>query len=402
MEIIGGIIIFLLLVVIIMLYLSNQANKDKITSDLELIKNDLSYELKSNLNEINTSLAQNNERILKEISEFKIGMLTSYSQTNLEQINGLNKFKEEMLKELNQNFRIVNSLLESKLLEINKDLNTQLDKNFAKTNTAFSQMIERLAKIDEAQKKIEGLSNNIVSLQDILSDKKSRGAFGEVQLNNIIRSIFGEKQEYYKFQAKLSNGTMADAIINVPDPVGSIAIDSKFPLESYKRMVDGQLDDASIKEATKQFKVDLKKHIDDISQKYIIVPETTNSAILFLPAEAIFAQINAYHPDIIDYANAKRVWITSPTTLMATLTSVQAIVQNIEQSKYAKIIQEHLVKLNEEFVRYAKRWDALSNHIDTVSKDAKEIHTTTRKISNQFEQISNVAFDEEEVELIDE
>lgn len=400
MEIIGGIIIVLLLVLILMFYRLSITKKDKINNDLEVMKNDLSLELKNNVNEINISLANNNMHILKEISEFKIEMLKSYALTNFEQNNSLNKYKEEMLKELNQNFRTVNSLLESKLLEINKDLNTQLDKNFAKTNTAFSQMIERLAKIDEAQKKIEGLSNNIVSLQDILSDKKSRGAFGEVQLNNIIKSIFGEKQEYYKLQAKLSNGTMADAIINVPDPVGSIAIDSKFPLESYKRMVDDNLDDLSVKEANKQFKIDLKRHIDDISSKYIIVPETTNSAILFLPAEAIFAQINAYHPDIVDYANAKRVWLTSPTTLMATLTSIQAIVQNIEQSKYAKIIQEHLVKLNDEFVRYAKRWDSLSSHIDNVSRDAKDIHTTTKKISNQFERISNVTFDEE-VDLIE-
>ncbi len=235
-----------------------------------------------------------------------------------------------------------------------------------------------------------------------MNDKKSRGAFCEVQLNNILKSIFGEREEYYKIQHKLSNGMLVDALLKVPKPVGNIAIDSKFPLESYRRMVDPNLEAGLERVVIRQFKNDLRKHIDDISDKYIIEPETTNSAIMFLPAEALFAQINAYHQDIIEYAAKKKVWLTSPTTLMATLTSIQVIVQNIEQSKYAKVIHDHLQKLNIEFQRYNIRWENLARKMESVNKETYDIHTTTKKISSEFQKISNVQFDEKEVDLIDE
>lgn len=346
------------------------------------------------LDELFSQQNNNYDRLIKDFNELKLDTLKESSNNHLGQVRAINDFQEKMLKELNENFTKVNDLMKVKLLDINKELNEQLDKNFAKTNNAFSEMIGRLAKIDEAQKKIESLSTNIVSLQDILSDKKSRGYFGEVQLNNIIKSIFGEKNDHYKIQAKLSNGSIVDALIKVPEPVGNIAIDSKFPLESYNRLMDEKTSLDLKNNAIKQFKSDIKKHVDTISSKYIIAPETTNSAIMFLPAEAIFAEINAYHPDLIDYANNRRVWISSPTTLMATLTSIQVIVQNLEQSKYAKVIQEHLMKLNDDFMRYSRRWDALSKHLDTVSNDAKDIHVSTKKITNQFEKISNVNFEE--------
>ena len=379
MEIYAIIIILLLIVVVLMLFLQRRTNDRINKQNAEALKQELLMGLKDNFNDISLSLNDNNVRMLKEFSEFK----------------------EKVDKSNSDNFVKVNEVLNHKLLEINKDMQAKLDKNFLKTDDAYQKMIERLVKIDEAQKKIENLSTNIVSLQDILSDKKSRGAFGEVQLNNILRSVFGEKQEQYQIQATLSNGTRVDALLNVPEPVGMIAIDSKFPLESYRTMMDDEVDIYGRNEAQKQFKKDIKAHIDAISDKYIIPNETTDGAIMFLPAEAVFAQIHANFSDIIDYANKKRVWLTSPTTLMATLTSIQVIVQNIEQSKYAKTIQEELYRLSDEFVRYANRWDKLSSHIDTVSKDAKDIHTTTQKITKRFEEISNVKFEEKEGGLIE-
>ena len=158
-------------------------------------------------------------------------------------------------------------------------------------------------------------------------------------------------------------------------------------------MFDPVYTDLEKKEFTKEFKSNLKKHIDDISDKYIINGETTDQAILFLPAEAIFAEIYAYHPDIIDYAQTKKVWLTSPTTFMAMITTIQVVIQNIERSKYTNVIHQELNKLADEFSRYKKRWDNLASHIDTVSKDVKEIHTTTEKITSRFGQISNVQID---------
>lgn len=301
---------------------------------------------------------------------------------------------EKMAKELViMNDKITKSMQE-KLNEISNSVRENLDQGFKKTNETFTSVIERLAKIDEAQKKIESLSSNVVSLQDVLTDKKSRGIFGEVQLNQILSSVFGDKNDnVYQLQYKLSNGTQCDSILFLPGKMGNIVIDSKFPLENYRRMIDLSLTDAERVEFTRDFKNNVKKHIDDISKKYIIEGETSDQAILFLPAEAIFAEINAYHHDIISYAQNKRVWLVSPTTFMATLTTIQVVLQDVERSKYTNIIHEELKKLGTEFIRYKDRWDKLSKHIDNVSQDVKDIHTTTEKITNRFESISTVKMD---------
>ena len=263
--------------------------------------------------------------------------------------------------------------------------------NFEKTNKTFNNVLEKLAKIDEAQKKIDSLSTDIVSLQGILTDKKSRGIFGEVNLTHILASVFGDKNDkVYQLQYSFKNDTIADAVLFAPEPLGTIAIDSKFPLENYRIMVDKNMAKLSREAAAKLFKSDVKKHIDAISSKYIIPGVTSDQAIMFLPAEAIFAELNAYHEDIIEYAYKKRVWITSPTTLMSTLTIIEVIIKNQERDKYAKIIQEELQKLSVEFGRYKDRWDKLSRSIETVNKDVLDIHTTTEKISKRFDSINKV------------
>ena len=175
-----------------------------------------------------------------------------------------------------------------------------------------------------------------------------------------------------------------------PEPLGTIAIDSKFPLEHYQMMVDKKIAPPVRSNYEKMFKQNIKKHIDAISSKYIIPGETTDQAILFLPAEAIFAEVNAYHPDIIEYAYKKRVWITSPTTLMSTLTVIEMILKNMERDKYAKIIHEELNKLSVEFARYRERWERLARNINTVSRSVEELNTTSDKITKRFDSINRV------------
>jgi DNA recombination protein RmuC len=256
-------------------------------------------------------------------------------------------------------------------------------------------IIERLSKIDEAQKKIENLSGDIISLQSILTDKKSRGIFGEVNLKHILVSVFGEHNEkIYRLQHTLPNTTIADAIIFAPEPLGTIAVDSKFPLEHYQLMVDKNKSQAERQAYEKQFKIDVKKHIDAISVKYIIPGVTSNQAIMFLPAEAIFAEISAYHNDLVEYAYKNNVWITSPTTLISTLTTIQVILKNMERDKYAKIVHEELTKLGIEFQRYKERWDKLSRSIETVNKDVESLNITSDKITKKFEAISDVRLDD--------
>lgn len=216
-----------------------------------------------------------------------------------------------------------------------------------------------------------------------------------------MSSVFGENNhKVYQLQYTLENGTIADCVLFAPEPLGMIAIDSKFPLEHYRMMVDKNNSVAVRNESEKQFRMDMKKHIDAISSKYIIPGVTSDQAILFLPAEAIFAELNAYHEEIIEYAYKKRIWITSPTTLISTLTTIQVIMQNIERDKYASIIHKELNLLAEEFKRYKDRWDKLSRSIDTVSRDIKDIHTTTNKITKRFESINRVEMDDQTMEKI--
>ena len=303
-------------------------------------------------------------------------------------------FKSDFSRTLYQDFESLNNKIEERLNIINNKVQERLDINFDKTNKTFTNILERLTKIDEAQKKIDSLSTDIVSLQGILTDKKSRGTFGEVTLKHILVSIFGENNDrIYELQHKFENGTMTDAVIYAPEPLGTIAIDSKFPLENYQNMVDKSISRVERESFEKRFKIDVKKHIDDISSKYIIPNVTSDQAFMFLPAEALFAELNAYHQDIVDYAYKKRVWITSPTTLMSMLTVVQTVINNIERDKYALVIQKELKALSVEFDRYKERWDTLSKSIDKVSRDVKDVHVTSEKISTRFESINKVEVD---------
>jgi DNA recombination protein RmuC len=185
-----------------------------------------------------------------------------------------------------------------------------------------------------------------------------------------------------------------DAILFLPEPIGNIPIDAKFTLDNYKRSIDKSLSEAERIAATKLFKADVKKQIDEIADKYILPGETSNQAIMFIPAEAVFAELYAYHDDLIEYSHSRRVWLTSPTTFMAVLNTVQLVLRDIERRKYADIIQQEIMKLSEEFRRYRDRWNKLSAHIDTVQKDVKDIHTTSNKISNSFEKIAKVELGE--------
>ncbi len=324
--------------------------------------------------------ATNNSDIPDRLNRFEISV-----------IKEINEFQNNFSKSLSDDFEKLNGKIDERLRLITDRVNERLDENFEKTNKTFVSVLERLSKIDEAQKKIDVLSGDIISLQSVLTDKKARGVFGEVNLANIMSSVFGEKNEkIYRLQHSFKNGTIADCVLFAPEPLGVIAIDSKFPLENYQTMVNRDNSEIVRQNAEKAFKADMKKHIDDIANKYIIPGVTTDQAILFLPAEAIFAEVNAYHQDIIEYSYRKKVWLTSPTTLISTLTTIQILIKNIERDKYASVIHQELKYLDIEFKRYKDRWDKLSRTIDTVNKEVKDIHTTTDKINKRFDSISAV------------
>ena len=336
--------------------------------------------------------------LFKNINESNITERLGKMEVNVTKEIG--DFKNDFSRTLNTDFTNLTDKIDTRLTKINERVNERLDENFEKSNKTFTQVLERLSKIDEAQKKIDTLSSDIVSLQSVLTDKKSRGIFGEVNLKHIMSSIFGERNDaIYKMQYTLPNSYIVDCLLYAPEPLGMIGIDSKFPLEHYQMMVDKNLSPAERQNAEKLFKADVKKHIDAISSKYIIDGVTSNQAIMFLPAEAIFAEINAYHQDLVEYSYKKRVWITSPTTLISTLTVIQVIMKNIERDKYTSIIHEELNKLGIEFGRYKERWDKLSRSIQTVNNDVENIHKTTEKITKRFDSINQVEFENVKKEI---
>ena len=347
---------------------------------------------------LTSSMNNNIQKLSVRLNENNTALTGVMTENNQNLTKNINEFKDGLTKNINENFEKLSQKIENRLDAMNMKVEERLSKGFEETTKTFGNVLERLSKIDEAQKKIEALSSNVVSLQDILTDKKSRGIFGEIQLYQILSSVFGEKNDkLYQKQYKLSNGNIVDSIIFTPEPLGNIAVDSKFPLENYRKMYNNDLSQIERENARKDFVTDLKKHIDAISSKYIIKNETSEQAILFLPAEAIFAEINAYHTDIIEYAYKKNVRIASPTTLISVLTVIQVMMTNLERDKYANIIQQELEKLNVEFTRYRTRWDNLQKDIEKVSKDVKEINTTSNKISKRFTEISNAKFEEKTV-----
>jgi len=289
---------------------------------------------------------------------------------------------------LNKQFDQLTHRVDQKLEQISGRVNERLDKGFEKTQKVFSDVLVRLSAIDEAQKRIDRLSQNVVSLQDVLTDKRARGAFGEVQLHQLVRQILPESA--FEMQATLSNGKRADCLLKLPEPISNIAIDAKFPLENYRLSIDSSLSEQDRKQAASRFRQDVKKHIQDIAEKYIIEGETSDGAIMFIPSEAVFAELHGHYPDIVTRAQSQHVWIASPTTTMAILTTVAAAMKDVETRKQVHIIQEHLSKLSEDFGRFGKRFDNLASHIRQAHEDTREIHTSARKISSRFSKIERV------------
>lgn len=275
-----------------------------------------------------------------------------------------------------------------RLKEINSQVEKRLAEGFEKTTATFGDVIKRLALIDAAQKKITELSTNVVSLQEILTDKKTRGAFGEVQLSALIRNVMPEQN--FSFQHTLSNAKRADCILFLPEPTGNVVIDAKFPLENFRQLIDSTRSELERKAAEQQFKLDIRKHIQDIADKYIIPGETADGAIMFIPAESVFSEIHAHHADLVDIAHRAKVWMVSPTTMMAILTTARAVLKDAATRKQLHIIQKHLHMLSNDFERFQKRMDNLARHIEQAHTDVNDVHTSARKITQRFNQIEKV------------
>jgi DNA recombination protein RmuC len=343
---------------------------------------------------IETMLRDSREAQLTGLSEMQNKLEQRFGDVQKGLEKRLGEMSNQQIEKLASSNEQIQEILHKRLNDISSHVEQRLTKGFEKTTETFTDVVKGLALIDEAQKRITDLSSNVVSLQEVLSDKRSRGAFGEVQMAALVQNMMPENS--FALQYSLPNGTRVDCMLFLPEPTGNLAIDSKFSLESYQRMMDNDLAEADRNAAERQFRQDIKKHIKDISEKYIIPGETADSAIMFIPAEAVFAEIHAHQPELVEVSHRSRVWMVSPSTLMAVLTTVRAVLKDAATRKQVHLIQEHLVGLSKDFDRFGKRMENLSRHIQQANKDVEEVNTSAKKISNRFEKIEKVELDDED------
>lgn len=303
---------------------------------------------------------------------------------------------------LTSNLHTLTEEIRNHLHSLTLQVNNRLTEGFEKTSSTFTDVVKRLTIIDEAQKKITELSSHVMSLQDVLVDKRARGAFGEVQLATLIANMI--PSTHYSLQHTLSNQKRADCILFLPEPTGNVVIDAKFPLETYQKIMNTDPTSVERKSLQQQFRQDLQKHIKDIAEKYIIPNETTDGAIMFIPAEAIFAEIHANYPEIVSLSQRSKVWLVSPSTLMAVLTTARAVLKDDATRRQVHIIQKHLHALADDFQRFEKRMDKLSKHIDLAHQDVNEVNTSAKKITQRFQKIESVELELEtkDVALLEE
>ncbi|MEC8063636.1 MAG: DNA recombination protein RmuC [Pseudomonadota bacterium] len=379
---------------------SSQQQQNDILQHLQEQQNDILQHLQhqqtlSNL--MQKSLDDRFDRLQSSLYTLSKDQLSSQQQELRSSMNDIRQQLQATLSQqthsVNQHIQNLQQKVDQHLSHISGQVDKRLTDGFAKTQNIFTDVIKRLALIDQAQQKITDLSSNVVSLQDILSNKQARGHFGEVQLHQLVKNCI--PQGHYAMQYSLSNAKRADCVLFLPEPTGTIAIDAKFPLENYRALINHT--DLSLQQKSRQlFRHDLKEHIKAVGDKYIVTDETANAAMLFLPAESIFAEIHAHHPDLVEFAFSRKVWLASPTTMMAILHTAQAVLRDIQTQEQVHTIQKHLRHLSEDFSRFSSRMQYVAKHIHDAQDKVTQVKISADKIAKRFDQIQQVKLKEHE------
>lgn len=301
---------------------------------------------------------------------------------------------------LSQRLDYMTDNLHSRLHTLGGYLEERVSTGLVKTTETFGQIMERLSLIDAAQQQMQTLSGQVLNLQQILTDKRARGAFGEMQLNDLIKNML--PPNCFKLQHTFNNKKRADCVLFLPPPTGTIAIDAKFPLENFRKAVDHTLPDVVQRAAQAQFRQDIRNHIQAVASKYIIPDETSDSVILFIPAETIFAEIHTHYNMLVEEAQHARVWLTSPSTLMAVLTTVRAVLKDAQTREQAHLIQKHLGRLKIDFVRFQQRMNKLAQHVQQANEDIQDAQISAKKITQNFEYVEKVELDSLQKVLIEQ
>ncbi|WP_156286428.1 DNA recombination protein RmuC [Oceanivirga salmonicida] len=359
------------------------------TKSMLVFKDTLKEGIDKNIDELISKIDVKLEGNTKSITDFKfdikdgiyknIDELTKKVEEKLKSSNMLDKDIKDGIVTFKES---VKENIAKDLLELGTKVENILKSGFKTSTDTFNSVLERLAKMDEAQKNILKLSNDIMGLQAILTDKKSRGNFGETRLEQVLNYVYGSSG-LYSMQYKLSNGKIADSVVYIDDKLTKVCIDSKFPLENYLKYMENT-------ESRKNFIIDVKNHIDAISSKYIIEGETLNTAIMFLPSEAIFMEIYSNFEEILNYAYDKKVWVASQTNLMIYIATMQLATLNYKKNKSAEQILTQLNDFSIEFNRYEERWNKLQNDFSKLEKDFSDVRITTDKINKKFDTIKRM------------
>ncbi|MEP5151692.1 DNA recombination protein RmuC [Planktotalea sp.] len=282
-------------------------------------------------------------------------------------------------------------LMEQRLTQVSTVMNENLHGSSRRTAQSLGELQQRLQAIDKAQDNITKLSGDVLSLQDILSNKQTRGAFGEIQLKDIVSKAL--PADSYTWQATLSNGKRADCLIHLPNPPGPIVVDSKFPLEAYEALRNSETQQ-QLNEAARMMRTAVKAHIKAISEKYILDGETADGALMFLPSEAVYAELHSNFPELVREGFAARVWIVSPTTCMATLNTMRAILKDARMQEQAGAIRRELGLLFADVDRLGTRVENLDRHFGQAAKDISEIKISADKAGRRARRLDNFDFEE--------
>lgn len=405
-SLILAVLVLSLASVLLLVFLSVRSKRDSrgdsdlvrlgeaLTGRLDVVKDALNKSIYSSMldfnNQVNQKLLETNDKSGKNIADFRLDV-------NKE----LASFKEQISGKLNQDFKDLTGFMEHQLGRINQNVEARLTTEFTKTNETFVKITERIAVIDDAQKKIESLSGEMVSLQKILSNNQSRGMFGEYQLNQLLSYIYGDNDAFYKTQFTIreakgkSESVRADAAVFMPDPIKLIAIDSKFPFAEYRKLFEPDLSADDEKTILSAFLANVKKHISDIAGKYIIEGVTADFALMFVPSDGVLSLIHSKLPQIIELARTKNVTIVSPTTLIPLLSSFKAVSIDHQRSRFAFQIGRELRALEKEFSAFGADWEKFLVEFERISKHSGILSKDVEKITKKFNRIKDVDIPEE-------
>ena len=345
--------------------------------------------LQQQLNSLNDQLKTNIElAVSKEINK----VLEQTGKSNELNNEKLERFQKNITESLNTRFDALNKQIDDKLIEINKKVDEKLAEGFKNTGETMAQVRERLQAIDAAQKNIEELSKDVVSLRSVLEGNQSRGQYGEYQLSMVLHNVFGDttgcyQEQYTMKKVKDGDDVRADAVVFMPEPNKMICIDSKFPFQDYQRIFETEVPEEK-ERLTREFGNAVKKHITVIKDKYIVEGKTAPEALMFIPNDGVFAFIHQNLEDVIEYARSKKVILTSPSTLPAILVTINMVRIEVERSKNADEINKHLQRLAKDFEMFGREWDKFSNALEQTGKRREELDHRVGRITNKFQAIN--------------